>query len=804
MKTLKKILVGLIVLIVLVFIVGLILIKNISTKGLPDYSESVKLEGMTEEVTVYRDKYAIPHIYAKNENDLYRAVGYIIAQDRLWQMDLFRRATTGRLSEIFGEDLVDTDLLMRSLRIPEKSKLVLENTSPEMVNALEAYVDGINQYISLHEEKLPPEFSILGYVPEKWKAEHTLNLIGYMAWDLTAAWKTEIVIHKIGQKLNYENTKYKELITDLSLQETDVFPSFLDGSDEFVFNSELLESSAQLDKLGLKVFKGSNNWVVSGDKSITGKPLFAGDMHLGLFAPGIWSQMHQVIEGKLNVTGVVLPGSPFIVAGHNDSVAWGMTNVMVDDMDFYLETTNPDNPKQYMFNGEWKEMNVSKEKILIKGGEIIEKEIYYTHRGPVISDFKKIEDQVISMRWVGNDYSNESRSLYLINRASNWEDFKNAFKTFNSVSQNIAFADVKGNIGLYCCAGVPIRKGNGVFIAPGNTDEFDWTGVVPFEELPHSYNPPEGMVSSANNKTVGDNYPYYISSWFHLPYRINRIRDLLSEKDKLSIEDFTDIQADQKSKLTEKMKSLVLNIMAKNQTLEDLEQECFNKLSEWDGTLNRTSSEATIMEKLYILLTRNIFMDELGEELYKEFIGYDIIANVLIDKLLNKGSSEWCDNIETNDKTETFTDLVKISFYQAINSLKEELGNNPEKWEWGKVHQLTLAHPMGQVKIIDKIFNLNRGPFELGGSFHTIAAFSFNLNNAFIINSGASQRHIYSLADWDKSLSVIPTGVSGIPASDFYCDQTGLYTNNEYHPDYISRDNIEHSAIFIMIIGPVN
>ena len=527
---LKKILVTISIIILVIVVIVLFLIRGIATKGIPDYNAKIQLDNLKEEVTVYRDEFAVPHIYAKNEEDLYRATGYCMAQDRLWQFDLIRRATTGQLSEIFGEDMIDADQMLRMLRIPEKSKSILENADVEVINTLNAFCDGVNQYIDTHQKNLPPEFSILGYKPDKWLPEHSINLIGYMAWDLTMPWHIETVFQRIREKVGDE--KFAKLVPDLDLQKSVVYTEIGENESVLSTDSPYLAAMDKLEGLGLEIFNGSNNWAVSGAKSTSGKPLFANDMHLGLSAPGIWYTMHQVVEGKFNVTGVAVPGQPLIVAGHNEYIAWGMTNVMVDDMDFYYETINPDNPDEYWFNGEWKPLDVRKEIIKIKGGETVERVNRFTHRGPIVTKNKKMdEDKPISMRWVGNEPSDEMRSLYLMNRSRNWEDYKNALKTFIAVSQNIAYADVEGNIGIYCAAGVPIRDGwNGLEIVPGETDKYDWLGLVPFEELPHSYNPKSGFVSSANNRSAEDDYPYHISYWYAPQYRIDRIREMLTEK----------------------------------------------------------------------------------------------------------------------------------------------------------------------------------------------------------------------------------------------------------------------------------
>jgi penicillin amidase len=721
-----------------------------------------------------------------------------MAQDRLWQMDLLRRATIGRLAEIFGQDLLKTDQLMRSLRITEKSNLILSKSDGKMIRVAEAFADGVNQFIEKNKNKLPPEFAILGYEPEKWQVFHSVNLVGYMAWDLTLPWNSEYLLYKLSKKVS--PAKFKETIPNLLLHKTEIHPDFSLGNSPLELRAALLAETEKLADLGLAVFTGSNNWAVSGKKSTTGKPILANDMHLGLFTPGIWHQMHQVVENQLDVTGVVIPGQPFIVAGHNENIAWGMTNVMVDDMDFYLETINPENPNQYRFNNQWRQMNIRTETFKTRAGNTIKKELKFTHRGPVISGFKSNNKEVISMRWIGNESSNELRTIYLLNRAKNWEDFRDAVKTFIAVSQNIVYADVEGNIGLQTCAGIPTRKSNGAFGVPGDTDEYDWTGIVPFEELPYSFNPGSGHVSSANNKIANDDYPYYVSYWFAMPDRIDRIREMLDEKTKLSSEDFKKMHGDFKSKHVERYLDDIVEIVRQMKDLNALEKQALHLLYHWDGVLSKESTAATIFEYLYMMMVKNLVKDELGEELYREYLGNNTLTRNLVLNIWKNKNSHWCDDINTETR-ETFDQWIQASFKETVGKLQADLGDKPANWQWGKIHHLMLAHPLGRVKLLDMLFHFNRGPFEVGGSFHTVCPYAYSLRNPFISDYGASHRHIYSTANWDESQTVIPTGISGIPASPYYCDQTKLYIENKYHNDYVSKDLVIKNARYTMVIS---
>ncbi len=798
MKLFKKILGVAGVLVVIIIIAGFFLLRNIARKAIPDYNTDVVIEGLAGEVTVLRDKYAVPSVFAETEDDLYRAVGYIMAQDRLWQMDLLRRVTTGRLTEIFGPDLIDTDVLMRSLRIQEKSEMVLSKTDKSVTGALEAFACGVNQFIDQNTGNLPPEFSILGYSPDYWEPVHSINLVGYMSWDLNMGWSTEVILHKLRDKL--DDGKFRELVPDLDMHTSYVHPERVISAANIV--SSLREKSAALEDLGVGVFSASNNWAVSGNKSTTGSPILANDMHLGLFAPGIWYQMHQVAEGTLNVTGVVLPGQPFVISGHNERIAWGMTNVMLDDVDFYLETVNPSNPHQYKYMGDWKDMEVKNEIFITGKGDTVFKELLFTHRGPVISDLKDLDDQVVSMRWTGNEYSNEVRSVYMLNRAGNWEEFREALTTFVSVSQNINYADIDGNIGMQTAAGIPLRDGSGIFVVSGEDDTYDWKGFVPFDELPYTYNPPEEYVASANNRTIGDDYPYYISHWFDPPNRYDRIVELLTEKERLSVNDFRSMLTDKKSKLTGKMMPELLRQLDKITEPTLNERRAVEMLREWNFVYGAERPEPLIFEKFYIKFIENLLREDMGEEFYMEFIESKILVRNIVDRVWEADLSAWFKGGKAASGPSTFSDLVITSFIEAVEEAEHKHGPNPERWAWGDAHTLKLNHPMGSERILDIAFNINRGPYSPGGSFHTVCPYSYNFSNPFVVNHGASQRHVYSTANWDDSFTVIPTGTSGIPASKHYCDQTGLYVNDSYRPDPFSRPAVENAAVYRMKVLP--
>jgi penicillin G amidase len=795
MKPIKKNII-LAISIILIIIIGLfITINRLGRRGLPDYKHDLVIKGLEKPVKVYYDSTGIPHIYAATEHDLYMATGFIMAQERMWQMDLLRRVTLGRLSEIFGDEYIKTDLLLRSLRYSEKSKKIIQHSSKETVEALQAFADGVNSYIKRQKGDFPVEFFLLGYKPEKWEPYHSLNLIGYMAWDLKSGWN-ELVLEKIAAKV--DSTHLMEILPDLLHEKTCIFRP--DNNNLLSTNS--LINLKKVEDLGCDILSGSNNWAVSGKKSVTGKPLLANDMHLSFNLPGIWFQLHQVVEGKLNVTGLAIPGQPLIIVGHNDSIAWGMTNTYVDNLDYYEEKVNPADSNQYLFNDEWKNFKICNETVISKDGTKHELQYRLNHRGPVVSEYKGIGDKVITIRWVGDLESDELRSIYLLNRAHNWDDFRNAFSTFKSISQNVAYADCKGNIGLYCCAGIPVRKRDKVFaILPGWTDEYDWQGLIPFEELPNIYNPECGYVLSANNKTTDDKYSYHIGTWYALPYRYQRIKDMIESKEKLSVDDFRNMQNDFVSAYASKFLSVMLPFFDSENNLNTTEKEALQLLKQWDFNMSLDKVAPTILETWSNIITEDLFKDELGEETYRLFINENKLNTIALYNILNHANSVWADNILTTEK-ESLADIATRSFKRTIEKLIFDYGNDSKMWLWGKIHHITLQHPLAKVKILDLAFNLNRGPYPLGGSDHTVSPYRYLFDKPNAVVHGASHRNIYDPDNWNNSVSIIPTGNSGISTSEFYCNQTEDYINGKYHADFFTLETLEEKKLYVLNLLP--
>lgn len=794
MKILKITLVTIAVLLAVVLLAGVIAVPALRKSGLPELNGEKSLSALTAEVKVIRDERGVPHIYASNEHDLYFMTGYITAQERLWQMDMVRHATQGRLSELFKRDMFETDIFLRALGMQEKSRMVLEKEDPEILATLQAYADGVNAWITGCGKKLPPEFRVLGYEPEPWTMVDITNIIGFIGWDLASSnLSNEISNYKLGMKLGAE--KAAELIADWNLVDEVVFPDF--RLDDKLTDKALkaVSSMEKLEELGIVTLSGSNNWAVSGSRSETGKPILSNDMHLGFNVPGFWLQVHQVIPGKLNVTGVLFPGEPFIIAGHNDRIAWGMTNLGVDDIDLFVETVDSTG-NNYLYNGEWLPFRDVEHTLKMTDDSSQTRVLRYTHHGPVISGMQNIDDVVLSMCWSGYDYSDEIKAVYLLNRAGNWDEFRTALSHFKSISQNFAYADVDGNIGLNTGGGVPVRKGTGLLPRRGDTDEYEWKGYVPFELLPSSFNPEEGFISSANQRTVDSSYPFFISGEFSMPYRIMRIREMAGEKQVLGIEDFKRMITDNHSAYAKMLTPVILKGAEALSDPGETERKAIEELRVWNYAMDASLVAPTLFEFIRMEMAYQLLGDEL-DELYGAALGRQ--HDFYLYRLMKEGPDGWVDNVNTPEE-ESLETIIARSISAALDTLTARYGEYGEQWQWGRIHTITLEHPMGGVKILDRVLKLNSDTYGVGGSYHTVEPYAFRDN--FRAHHGASERHIFNTADWDESLTVIPTGTSGIPGSPFYLSQTETYINNGFYSEPFSDAAVEAAKKYEMIFRP--
>ncbi len=784
MSKLAKILAG-VSFVLIVFLIALIILSHkFITKSHPQLEGEIKSDMLIDSVFIYRDENGIPHIYAKNEHDLYFALGYVSAQDRLWQMDLSRRIASGRLSEIFGVGTIEIDKLFRTLGLLETTRKMQKYISEKSIEILKAYSDGVNYFIRTHRGKYPVEFELLKYEPEEWSINDCLLITRLMAWQLNFSWWTEPVFSEILSRVGEE--KFKKLILKYPEDAPTIIKRYFPPTSKFVDANMKFREMFGLPSEGF----GSNSWAVSGEKSITGKPLLANDPHLPFSLPSIWYQVH-LNDGTIDMVGVNIPGTPGIVIGRNNYIAWGLTNVMLDDTDFYIEKIDSSRTK-YLYNGNWLELMVREETIKVRGKGEYKFKVLSTHRGPIISDVYEfsfteyipkldarfITTQAVSMQWTGNLISDEILAFYKINRAKSWEDFKGALRFFAVPAQNFIYADVYGNIGYYCGGKIPVRKKlNPLILNPGETDEFDWTGFVPFNEQPNVFNPPEQFIATANNKVVEDKYPYYISYLWEPESRVVRINEFLSSKEKFSVDDFKKLQLDYFSHYAKEITPYIIGAFQDVNIDEPLLKEGLGYLKNWNFNFSRDDIATTIFNSFIVSLLKNTFEDELGQELYKRFIFYSGISLRILKQLIIENDTLWFDDVKTPDKIESRDEIIRKSFAEGLVNLKNLLGDDILEWRWGRVHRLKLVHPLGLRSPFDKIFNL--GPFEIGGAGTTVNNAGFSMLKPFDCVLGPSMRQI---VDFSENLlySIIPAGTSGQIMSEFYDSQTKLYLKGEY------------------------
>jgi penicillin amidase len=749
---------------------------------LPDYDGQIKLSAIDKEVEIIRDSYGMPHVYAQTERDGFFALGYCMAQDRLFQMDMVRRAARGQLSEILGSDLVPVDKLFRTITAGKSFDDIAAAYSPETVAASEAYSAGVNFFIDHHQGPLPIEFTILGYTPQPWQPSDGVAVHYYMAYDLNSALSVEIifasVLDKVGEKLA------ADLFPDYVRGYPTIIPQGVSSLD-FLKTQNLARAL-----LGIEGGGASNNWVISGNKSVTGQPIFANDPHLGHGAPGIWYEAHLVTP-SMNVSGAVLPGMPFVIIGANEHVAWGFTNVMADDADFYRERINPNNPNQYEYRGRWENMTIKNETIKVKGANDVKFNVKLTRHGPVINDIVKLKGssgEVLSMRWTAYEML-QSNPFYLLNTAKGIDDIEKAVEQFKCPGQNWVYADDEGNIGYWAAVGIPIRQGfDGALPVPGWDGQYEWKGYVPTSEQPHLRNPQRGWIATANNKHVSDDYPHTISHYYAMPDRYVRIAEMITAKEKLGVEDFKKMHADFYMVLAKEWAPLLQKALS-GATLSGKETKAHAILKDWDFVATAEGVAPSIFHTTINEIINNTFEKRLGEDLYGQYIKNQYIVFNALRNLMIQRQSPWFDDPDTSI-VENLDNIIVKSFKAAVAYLDDKLGSKVDEWQWGKLHTLTIYHPFGKSSSLMGYF-MNIGPFPMGGSIATVNPQPYKLADPWGGYHGASLRYIIDFADRKNSCRVIPAGISGNFMSPHYDDQVELWRRVEYRPFVLDRKSIE-------------
>jgi len=806
MKKWTGILLGSLVGIIILIVIGFSIYVQVIRTAEPEYSGRVSVAGLQEEVMVQYDKYAVPHVTAQNEDDLYFATGYLAASERMWQMEMTRLAGQGRLAEILGPDALEFDKYLRTIGFNQLAQQLKKSISAQSYTIYENYAAGVNAYLNSHQEKLPLEYRLLGFKPEPWTVEHSLLYVRMMAWELNIAWHLDVVLGAIVDRVG--EAKGREVFPRYDTTKPTIIPDnvgrFADALMPFLTTDRKYRNFRGIPGTHI----GSNSWVVSGEKSVSGKPILANDPHLAFSQPSKWYEMHLRAPG-MNVAGVMLAGLPGIVIGHNDSIAWGFTNVMADDADFFIETVNPDNPYLYMYKGQWSGMDRRKEIIKVRGAETESLTVRITRHGPIVSDIHPLGDQVgqekvVAMRWTGYEMSDELLAMYQINNAGNWDEFSAGVSNFHSPGQNMIYADVQGNIGYRPAVKIPVRnRGTGNIPVPGDVDTYEWRGFRTPLDLPYLYNPEEGFIATANNKTIDDdNYRYHISNLYEPPSRVVRIRELLNSKEEHTVGDFKQYQMDYVSPHARSMTSYFLRAFENIEEEDEYLVKALDWLRNWDYSMDAESIPASIFNVAFLKLVENTYKDEMGDTLYHQFIR---LANAPIRNLswlVDRPNNLWWDNISTPG-LETRNTILRLSLTEAVQALHEQFGRSMVHWQWGNLHQATFPHFIGRESAFaNTLFGLNIGPFEIGGSGTTINNGEYNFQNPYQNILGPSMRHITDMADTDAAQSVIYSGQSGHPFSDHYDDQTALWKTGKFHPLPLSKDAVANVAVDTLYLMP--
>jgi penicillin G amidase len=815
----KRIFRGLILTLMALFLLTATFIYYQIRRTFPQIEGELIVPGIRANVRVIRDRHGIPHIYAQNAHDLYFAQGYVTAQDRIWQLEMNRRLIQGTLAGIMGEKTLATDYLMKVIgfRATQRAKEALNQLDKQTYYELEAYAAGINEYLRAQKGRLPIEFQLLCYEPLPWTPLDTLHVGILLAFLMARNLNEEIfylqVADRLGREANLELLPVdKPHVVSGSLESG---PSIKHAIDTGHLPSGrtnlglLYEGIKGLENfLGLKIgISASNNWVVDGTKSASGKPMLANDPHLATQLPSLWYEVHLKAPG-IDIIGACIPGIPYIIIGHNDHIAFGVTNVMADTIDLYLEKINPANPGEYLYKGKWLPLERQTIELPVHDRKNpVSHEILSTRHGPIINlaaskspnpyllaPYHK--NRAISLHWTLYDIPYTAViGFSRLNRASTWVELREAARYIDLVCLNILYADRRGNIGWQVTGSIPIRaKGTGQHPVPGWDSEYEWTGYIPFEQLPHSFNPTNHFLATANNRTVGEDYPYLMTtSWFG-SYRYQRIETLLRKKKRLTQKDFKAIQLDQYSMPAKEFTNVLKGLKSEDQD----NTWALHQLKDWDHHLRKDSIAAALFHASRMKLAHNTFADELGDD-YPNFLWASEFTYNALEDIIRKPGARWWNNINTPTK-ETREDIFLQSIKGAINYLEKALGKDRQGWQWGKLHQVAFRHPFSRAGRWGILFNL--GPFELGGGRNTVSVGYYGLDNPFEVIIIPTYRFIVDL-DGMQSWSINSTGQSGQPFHRHYSDQVKPWAQGEYHSLPFTDQEVSAEAEAVLILNPI-
>jgi penicillin amidase len=751
----------------------------------PEQSTTIQLMGLRDRVTVRRDERGIPYIEAKNDEDLYFAQGYITASDRLWQMDLFRRTERGELAEVLtagpNNIALEQDKQHRTLGFTQVAEAEFAQASLQSRALLEAYARGVNAYIaSLDAKSLPPEFQILQYKPKPWTPVDSLLVIKLFFEALSNTWRLDIMREALAglppekrAALLPETSPYDVLVAGKDTKKNARLEQS-PGSTIPVTNETLLAlvrdeeiAANALTRVGLYAegLAASNNWVVSGKRTATGKPLLANDPHLAPTAPSIWHMVHLSAPG-VRVAGVTAPGLPGVVIGHNERIAWGFTNVGPDVQDLYIEKFDPANPRRYLTASGWRDAEIRHEEIKVRKGimdsstDTVTLDVTVTQHGPIV--FEK-DGKRYALKWTALDPKHNSPdSSFFINRARNWKEFSSALSTFTAPTQNIVYADIDGHIGYHAAGVVPIRKsGDGSVPYDGSTDAGEWASYIPTDKLPTLFDPPSGVIVTANQRIVGNDYPYFLTHSWAQPYRARRILDMLNEKPKLSADDFRRIQGDVYAFAAVAFARQNVKLIRPTLTPTDTKlSETLDALEKWDGQINADSRVAPLVIQIRSAFRTRILAAALGGELIRIFGWSNFEAT--LDRLMEDQPKDWLPK-----EFSSYAELLRACHEDARGVLTKSLGPDESKWKWGEMTKVRFQHPLAAAPLIGSQFTIP--PFPQNGT----GALAATVN----VGASVSMRLIADPGDWDRTQHGLTLGESGVPANPHWKDQLDDWRN---------------------------
>jgi penicillin amidase len=779
--------------------------------SLPQQSGEVRVAGIGSTVSVVRDAQGVPVIKGNSEHDVFFAMGYVQAQDRLWQLEVQRRIVHGKLSEIFGRDTIRQDAWMRTLGIYDAAKRDWPAISVEGRDSLTAYSDGVNAWIAGHSD-LPVEFVANGVKPEPWTPLDSLAWIKLFALNLSGNMSSEISHYVASQVLGKE--KMTSIFGDDVVASLKV--SSVRGTDDLQTLASLLNDQHELEhslKIGGR-YVGSNAWVVSGKLTESGNAMLANDPHLGLQIPSLWYPVVQQ-GGRLSSSGMSLVGLPVVIFGRNRDIAWGGTSMTADVEDLYFEEVNPAHPTQYNVNGHWEEFSVRDETIGVKADfpaflsrafEPVAIKVRSTRHGPVVSDIVGGLDQPVALRWtalVAGDTTYDS--FFHLNYASDWASFRDALRSHVAPTLNMLYADRLGNIGYIGVGKIPIRsKGGGAIPVDGTTDEYNWAGFIPFDSLPQVFNPENGYIVSANNKPVGSDYPYFISSEWAPPGRAQRIEQLIQQHiergEKFTTSSFGVMQADVVSLPAQKL----ARTLATMHPTGPRQEKALAYIRAWHGEMRRDDQAPAIFNAWMRHLRTELFLPSLKadwNEGQKKDALDSIVSSVDLDALdgaLSDGKNVWCDQGNAQSQ-QSCNDKLSHSLDLALNELEKLRGSNMDAWRWGEVHKTVYEHaPFSHSKLLSMLFEKS---IPNGGSTDTIdvANASYRESDGYRQTFGAGFRQIMQFGKDGGSVSYMnSTGQSGNVLSQHYADMVEPFRDVRYYTLPEAGGSITKEPAFVL------